>query len=189
MSEYADAAEGLRELILFLKENSIPVPETEFTSNLGEWLVMDQLIGFGHSPTLQSGQYDVDILLQNGERVEIKSATWDSDFGGVYRFDRIKPDKLDYLVCVKFDSSYSEVEYFVFSRKEVESFPPRNQSAFNDPEREYDQRLLRILDNPEKANRRKWRKLIGDSTISMVHGRKLRRPNKHHMSRPCPIRF
>lgn len=90
MSEYADAAEGLRELILFLKENSIPVPETEFTSNLGEWLVMDQLIGIGHSPTLQSGQYDVDILLQNGERVEIKSATWDSDFGGVYRFDRIK---------------------------------------------------------------------------------------------------
>lgn len=154
MTEYANAAGRLRELIQFLEENSIPVPETEFTSNLGEWLVMDQLVSCGHSPTLQSGQYDVDILLQNGERVEVKSGTWDSTFGGVYRFDRIKPGKLDYLVCVKFEAGYSDVEYFVFSSEEVDSLPPRNRSAFSDPDREDDQRLLRILDDPKKTNRR-----------------------------------
>lgn len=154
MTEYEDAAERLKELIQFLEEKSIPVPETEFTSNLGEWLVMDQLVSRGHSPTLQSGQYDVDILLQNGERIEVKSGTWNSAFGGVYRFDRIKPEKLDYLVCVKIEHSYSDVGYFVFSSEDVYSFPPRNLSAFNDPERENNQRLLRILDDPEKSNQR-----------------------------------
>jgi hypothetical protein len=159
MTEYANAAERLRELIQFLEENSIPVPETEFTSNLGEWLVMNQLLKCGHSPTLQSGQYDVDILLQNGERIEVKSGTWDSDFGGVYRFDRIKPEKLDYLICVKFETDYSNAEYFVFSSEEVDSLPPRNRSAFNDPQREDNQRLLRIFDDPEKANQRDMRQI------------------------------
>lgn len=107
MSEYAEAADQLRVLTSFLEENSIPVPETEFTKILGEWLVMDQLIKNGHSPTLQSGQADVDILLSDGSGVEVKSATWDSDFGGVYRFDRIKPDKLDFLICVLFKKEYS----------------------------------------------------------------------------------
>lgn len=159
MTKYQKAVEQLRELVIFLKQNSIPVPETEFTSNLGEWFVMHQLIRYGQSPTLQSGQYDVDILLQNTERVEVKSATWDSDFGGVHRFDRIKPNKLDYLVCVKFEDDYSGVEYFVFSSKEVESLPPRNQSAFDDPDRENDQRLLRILDNPERTNREEMQEI------------------------------
>jgi hypothetical protein len=36
MSEYAEAAGKLREVASFLEVNSIPVPETEFTKNLGE---------------------------------------------------------------------------------------------------------------------------------------------------------
>ena len=157
MSEYAEAAQKLRELFLFLEKNSITVPETEFTSNMGEWLVMDRLIEHGHSAILQSGQNDVDILLQNGEGVEVKSATWDSDFGGVYRYDRIKPEKLDYLICVKFDEDYSGAEYFVFSTQDVESLPPRNQSAFNDPHRTDNQRLLHVLDEPEESSREEMR--------------------------------
>jgi hypothetical protein len=153
MSEYAEAAGKLREVASFLEANSIPVPETEFTKNLGEWLVMDRLIKHGHSPTLQSGQADVDILLANGDGVEVKSATWDSDFGGVYRFDRIKPDKLDFLVCVQFEKKYSEVEFYVFSKDDVESLPPRNISGFNDPDRSENQRLLRVLDDPESSSR------------------------------------
>ena len=63
MSEYAEAAQRLRGVFTFLERNSIEIPRTEFTSTIGEWLVMDQLLQYGYSPTLQSGQYDVDILL------------------------------------------------------------------------------------------------------------------------------
>ena len=153
MSEYAEAVQRLRSVITFLERNSIKVPRTEFTSTIGEWLVMDQLLQQGYSPTLQSGQYDVDILLKSGDRVEVKAATWDSDFGGVYRFDRIKPEKLDHLVCVTLLDDYSEAEYFVFSDDDINSLPPRNQTAFNDPERVDNQRLVRILDNPEDSDR------------------------------------
>lgn len=159
MTKYAEAAERLRKLYCFLDGNSIPVPTTEFTSNLGEWLVMDKLIQNSHSPTLQSGQFDVDIVLSKGERVEVKSATWDSDFGGVYRFDRIKPEKLDFLICVKFEEGYSTAEFYVFTKDEVEELPPRNQSAFDDPERSGNQRLLRVLDDPENSNRKDMREI------------------------------
>lgn len=157
MNKYGAAVTRLRKLILFLVENSITVPETEFTSNLGEWLVMDQLTKQGYSPTLQSGQNDVDILLPDGEEIEVKSGKWDSDFGGVYRFDRIKPKKLDYLICVQIINGYSEAEYFVFSEKDVEQLPPRNQAAFNNPDKTNNQRLLRILDKPEETNRKNMR--------------------------------
>ena len=149
MSEYAEAVKRQRDVFLHLEKNSIPIPRTKFTSTIGEWLVMDQLLSRGYSPTLKSGQNDVDILLNGGEGIEVKSATWDSGLGGVYRFDRIKPDKLAYLICVKLTDDYSESEYFVFTREEVEELPPRNQSAFNDPDRDDNQRLVRVLDHPE----------------------------------------
>ena len=159
MSEYAEAAQRLRGVFTFLERNSIKIPRTEFTSTIGEWLVMDQLLQYGYSPTLQSGQYDVDILLKNGDGVEVKAATWDSDFGGVYRFDRIKPEELDHLVCVTLLDDYSKAEYFVFSGDDVDSLPPRNQTAFKDPQRTDNQRLIRILDSPEDSNRQDMKDL------------------------------
>lgn len=162
MTKYAEAAKRFIEIYHYLKENSIPVPETEFTSNIGEWLVMDQLVELGYSSTLQSGQYDVDILLDKEETVEVKSGTWDSDLGGVYRFDRIKPEKLDYLVCVKFEDDYADWEFFVFSEDDVYSLPPRNNAAFNDPEREGNQRLLRILDDIDRATKDETKEINKD---------------------------
>jgi len=120
---------------------------------MGEWLVMDRLSEYGCSPSLESRQNDVDILLRGGEGVEVKSATWDSRLGGVYIFDRVKPEKLDYLICVKFPNDYSAAEYFVFDKDDVESLPPRNKSAFNNPDKSDNQRFLRILDNPEETSR------------------------------------
>lgn len=159
MRKYAEAVKQLRDVFLFLERNSIPIPRTKFTSTIGEWLVMDRLMKEGFTPTLHSRQNDVDILLNNGKGVEVKSATWDSRLNGVYIFDRIKPEKLDYLVCVKLTDDYDECEYFVFSGDDVESLPPRNQSAFNDPSRDDNQRIIRILDHPQKSRRDDMRDL------------------------------
>lgn len=146
MTKYAEAVERLADITAFLEDNSIPPPRTEFTSNIGEWKVMDELLQRGYTPSLKSGQHRVDILLSDGRGVEVKSAIMNERFGGAWLFDNIQPEKFDYLVCVKLLQDYSTAEYFIFSVDEARSIPARNNSDDDD-----DRRLLRIFDDLENA--------------------------------------
>lgn len=154
MTKYAEAVERLVDLNDFLRRHSIPAPRTEFTSNIGEWKVMDELIRRGHSPTLQSGQYAVDILLDDGKGVEVKSAIMNSRFGGAWLFDNIQPQKFDFLVCVKMADDYSSVEYFVFAVDDIGEIPYRNQSDASDQTR-----LLRIFTDIDRAPTEQGRRI------------------------------
>ena len=70
MSRYGEAVEKMVDLFRFLQERSITISRTMVTGNIGEWLVMDQLIEREYHPELQSGHYDVVIKLEDGTRVE-----------------------------------------------------------------------------------------------------------------------
>lgn len=159
MSKYGIAVEKLVALFRFLQQNSITISRTMITGNIGEWLVMDQLIERGYSPELQSGQYDVDITLEDGTRVEVKSATRKPRRGGMWGFDHIDLPKFDYLVCVKLSRDYSDAEYLVLSEEDALSLPPRSESDFTSNDDEDERRVLHVVEELEGAKSEKSKRI------------------------------
>jgi len=145
MTEYIEASNRLVDLALFLKEHSIPVPEPQFTGTLGEWLTMHKLLDQGYEPVHESGQSDVDIILNDGTGVEVKSGQYDEK-DRLWRFDNIQPEKFDYLACVQFHGWSTDVSFYIFSPGDTDILPPRNRKAFTDPDRDSNTRLIRIYD-------------------------------------------
>jgi hypothetical protein len=147
MTVYAEAAQRLRTLISFLEAEGIPIPRTELTGNLGEWLVMDRLIERGYEPTLYSAQHDYDIELDDGTRVEVKSGRYDAE-RSVWRFDNIRPDRFDILVAVKFEDGFEQEVFYLFDEDETPSLPPRRKTKPND-----ERRLIRLREDPTRHRR------------------------------------
>lgn len=142
MTVYGEAAQRLRTLVTFLEVEGIPVPKTEMTGNLGEWLVMDKLMKRGYEPTLYSAQHDYDIELVDGTRVEVKSGQYDTEHS-VWRFDNIRPDRFDILVVVKFENGFEQEVFYLFDENETPSLPPRRKTKPND-----ERRLIRLREDP-----------------------------------------
>lgn len=147
MSVYAEAAQRLRTLITFLEAEGIPVPRTELTGNLGEWLVMDRLIEQGYEPTLYSSQHDYDIELVDGTRVEVKSGHYDTK-NSLWRFDYIRPVRFDILVVVKFEDGFKQEVFYLFDEDETPNLPPRTKTKQND-----ERRLIRLREDPTRHRR------------------------------------
>lgn len=145
MTEYVDAANRLVDLVLFCKTQNIPIPETQFTGTLGEWLTMHKLIDQGYDPIHKTGQNDVDILLNDGTGVEVKSGQYDEK-NRLWRFDNIQPEKFDYLACVQLSGWSTDASFYIFGPENIEILPPRNRKAFADPDRDGNTRLVRIYD-------------------------------------------
>lgn len=145
MTEYIEAANQLVGLAQFLEEQSIPVPEPQFTGTLGEWLMMHKLLDQGYDPVHESGQSDVDIILNDGTGVEVKSGQYD-ETNCLWRFDNIQPTKFDYLACVQFHGWSTNVSLYIFGPGDIDILPPRNRKAFIDPNRDGNTRLIRIYD-------------------------------------------
>lgn len=147
MTAYSEAVQRLRALAEFLESEGIPVPRTEFTGNLGEWLVMDGLIERGYNPTLHSAQHDYDIELGDGTRVEIKSGQYDTE-DSVWRFDNIRPHLFDILVAVKFEDGFDEEVFYLFDEEEARNLPPRRKTKPDD-----ERRLIRLREDPTRHRR------------------------------------
>lgn len=147
MTVYAEAAQRLRTLVKYLEAEGIPVPRTELTGNLGEWLVMDRLIDQGFEPTLHSAQHDYDIELVDGTRVEVKSGQYDTE-RSVWRFDNIRPGYFDILVLVKFEDGFEQEVFYLFDKDETPSLPPRTRTNSSD-----ERRLVRLRENPNRHRR------------------------------------
>lgn len=153
MAVYAEAAQRLRGLIKFLEEEGIPVPKTELTGNLGEWLVMDRLIELGYDPTHYSAQHDYDIELGDGTRVEVKSGQYDTE-DSLWRFDNIYPERFDILVVVKFEDGLGQEEFYLFDEDKATDLPPRTMTNPNDK-----RRLIRLREDPTRHRRADMQKL------------------------------
>jgi hypothetical protein len=138
MSKYGEAVERLARFYQFLESKSLQIPRKEITGKIGEWMVMEELIQRGHTPTFKAGQHGVDIILSDGRGVEVKSAIF-NDGKSAWLFDGIKQEKFDYLVCVKLADDYSEVEYFVFTSDEVGQIPYRTANS--------NERRLKVYDD------------------------------------------
>lgn len=147
MTVYAEAAQRLRTLVTFLEAEGIPIPRTELTGNLGEWLVMDRLIERGYEPTLYSAQHDYDIELSDGTRVEVKSGQYDVE-DSLWRFDNIYPDRFDILVAVKFEDEFEQEVFYLFDADETANLPPRTMTNPDDK-----RRLIRLREDPTRHRR------------------------------------
>lgn len=72
--------------------------------------------------------YDIEC---DGKKIEVKSCNVDNDWAkGEWKkdhsfksgFDKIYPDRFNYLVCVSFRNDFSDVKYYVFKSEEVRLF-------------------------------------------------------------------
>lgn len=147
MTVYAEAAQRLRNLIKFLEKEGIPIPRSELTGNLGEWLVVDRLMEQGYEPTLHSGQHNFDVELADGTRVEVKSGQYDEE-DSLWRFDNIYPDRFDILVLVKFEDTFEQEVFYLFDEDEVLKLPPRSRTESSDK-----RRLIRLREDPSRHQR------------------------------------
>ena len=98
---------------------------TNSTHSFGENAVIEELKKRGFNVTFGYKKEYRGILV-NGLKVETKSCNYDNQWaqkkdllGG---WDRINPEKFDYLICVTFDNAFENVRYLIFSKKETELF-------------------------------------------------------------------
>lgn len=91
------------------------------THRHGEESVIEQLKKRGFIVTR-----DTCGILVNNFRIQTKSCNSDNlwaqkvnAFGG---WDKINPEKFDYLVCTVFDTTGKDVRYLIFSKQEAEKF-------------------------------------------------------------------
>ena len=73
-------------------------------------------------------RYDIEC---DEKKIEVKSCNvdnnwarreWKKDNSFKSGFDKIYPDRFDYLVCVSFKDDFSDVKYYVFKSEEVRLF-------------------------------------------------------------------
>lgn len=70
-------------------------------------------------------------ILCDKKKIEVKSCNVDNNWAKKTRkkdnsfesgFDRINPDRFDYVVCVSFNSNFKDVKFYVFTPEEVKLF-------------------------------------------------------------------
>lgn len=99
---------------------------TKRVDKFGELAVLIQFINKGFNVEWHGSKHPFDILADKLE-IEVKSCNYDNKWakkdnllGG---WDRINPEKFQYLVCVSFNGNFNDVRYFIFSKEEAKSFP------------------------------------------------------------------
>lgn len=73
-------------------------------------------------------------------------------------FDKIKPEKFDYLICVKLEKDYSNPEFYILSSEEAMNLPTHAESDFASGETRTEERLLEILENRDRVKSDKMKK-------------------------------
>lgn len=96
------------------------------THNFGKNAVTEELKKQGFNVS-QGIDKEYRGILADDLKIETKSCNYDNRWaqkGNVLGgWDRINPEKFDYLVCVTFDGASENVRYFIFSKQETELFP------------------------------------------------------------------
>jgi hypothetical protein len=82
--------------------------------------------------------YDIEC---DGKRIEVKACNVDNEWAKLQRrrdgsfqsgFDKIYPERFDYLVCVSFDKNFLDSKFYVFSPDNVLLFQKGKWSKFPD---------------------------------------------------------
>jgi len=98
---------------------------TKSVDKFGELAVLIELFKKGFSVEWHGSRSSFDILADS-IKVEVKSCNYDNDWAKkdniIGGFDRINPEKFDYLVCVSFDGNFDNIRFFIFNKKEVKTF-------------------------------------------------------------------
>jgi len=97
----------------------------------GELLTLVEL-SKNHKDLIWKGGSRCDFDIEcDGEKIEVKSCNVDNNWakGQLKKdhsfksgFDKIYPDRFNFLVCVSFKSDFSDIKYYVFKPAEVRLF-------------------------------------------------------------------
>lgn len=93
------------------------------TRSFGKKIIIDELKKRGFDIDFQNRI----LILDNRLKVDFKTCNLDNDWAKkdncVGGFDRINPDRFDYLICVSFGNNHEGIRYLIFSKKETGEFP------------------------------------------------------------------
>ena len=96
------------------------------THHFGKIVVIEELEKRGFNVVWNTNK-EYKGILANGLKIEIKSCNYDNKWAqkvnALGGWDKINPEKFDYLVCVTFDKMFENVRYFIFSKQETKLFP------------------------------------------------------------------
>ena len=103
-------------------------------------------------------------ILANNMKIEVKSCNYDNDWAKKAKviggFDRINPEKFDYLICISFNENFDNIRSFIFTKEESKEFPdvvwkdsPRLKNLTFTMDDDESMRLIKLSEN-------KWNKLI-----------------------------
>jgi len=99
--------------------------------------------------------YDIEC---DGKEIEVKSCNIDNDWAKGERkkdhsfksgFDKIYPDRFDYLVCVSFRNDFSDVKFYVFESEDVRLFQKGKWKQFKEA---YTLEVRKHQDNKRNAS-------------------------------------
>jgi hypothetical protein len=134
LSEISGMEEKLGELVGLLRKSAICYGELNIkrpclSSLIGEVLVLHELLKRGFKAVWKGrcgfGSYDV--MINDGKRVEVKSATYNEEYGH-WGFGKISPERFDYLVCVALNDGFSNPRYVIFTGEEAAALPTEEEA-------------------------------------------------------------
>src|SRR3989344_9249110 len=94
---------------------------TKSVDKFGELYVLIKLADKGFNVEWHGSKGSFDILANN-IKIEVKSCNYDNDWAKKAKviggFDRINPEKFDYLICISFNENFDNIRSFIFTKEE-----------------------------------------------------------------------